>query len=387
MDRVFQVEIWNKDHDTTLWLPLTNYEMLDVMDKLRMVEDVAPSVAILQYSENFQNLEVIMQDDLNLFELNALAVRLSQFEPDDVMALHALVSTRLERREEDIPLRELLDLAYSTDCCEVHPGVESFEELGHFYIDSDLIPELKGTPESTLPFLDYAGIGKKYSEAECGVLVPGGYVTQSADLKETSKTMNFSPQKPDYVILLALSFEQKQTTLRLPSDFSLLDNALKKIGAPDYSKVDLRCLDCRAPSLIASIGAGDNVAHINRLAQKLEEMDPQQLIKFKAVLKATECNTVLDATHIAFHLDDYLFSPQFFSAEDVGKDFLESEVGISDLSTLLPYVNLHGYGEAIIKEFEGCLTGYGLVSREDEQCLKTSLTSTARPKMGDMTMQ
>lgn len=387
MSRIFKVEIWSKDRDTTLWLPATDYELLDVVDKLGIVEEVAPSISILQYSESFQNLEVIMEDDLNLFELNALAVRLSQFELDDIMALHALVSTRLERREEDIPLKELLDLAYSTGCCEVHPGIESFEELGHFYVENGLIPELKDTPEGTLPFLNYEEIGKKYSEAECGVLVPGGYVTQTEELKEISKTMDFSPQKPGYSILLALTFEQKQTTLRLPSDFSLLEDALEKIGATDCNKAGLRCLDCCAPSLIPAIGDGDNVAHINRLAKKLEEMDPQQLIKFKAILNATENYSMLDATHIAFHLDDYLFSPQLFSAEDVGQDFLESEVGISDLSTLLPFVNLCGYGEALIKEFEGCLTEYGLVSREDEQCLKPSQIPTARPEMGDITMQ
>lgn len=386
MDKVFQVEIWNKDHDTTLWLPLTNYELLDVMDKLRVVEDVAPSVAILQYSENFQNLEVIMQDDLNLFELNALAVRLSQFEPDDVMALHALVSTRLERSEENIPVKELLDLAYSTDCCEVHPGVKSFDELGHFCVENDLIPELKGTPESALPFLDYTGIGKKYSKAECGVLVPGGYVTQTEELKEISKTMDFSPRKPDYTVLLALTFEQKQTNLALPAEFPMLENAMKKLGASDLSKVGLRCLDCCAPSLISTIGDEDNVAHIYRLAQKMEEMDSQQLIKFKAVLNATESNTVLGATHIAYNLDEYLFSPQLLYAEDVGKDFLESEVGVSELTTLLPYVNLHGYGEALIKEFKGCLTKYGLVSREDEQSLKTSLMPASHPEMSDMPM-
>lgn len=386
MGKIFKVEIWSKDRDTTLLLPATDYELLDVVDKLGIVEEVAPSISILQYSERFQNLQVIMEDDLNLFELNALAVRLSQFEPNDIIALHALVSAWLERREEDIPLKELLDLAYSTGCCEVHPGIESFKELGHFYVENGLIPELKDTPECTMPFLNYEEIGKKYSEAECGALVPGGYVTQTEELKEISKTMNFSPQKPDYSILLALTFGQKQTTLRLPAEYSILENAMKELGTSDLSEVGLRCLDCCAPSLIPAIGDGDNVAHINRVAQKLGEMDSQQLIKFKAVLSATENNTVLGATHIAYNLDEYLLSPQLLSAEDVGKDFLESEVGVSDLTTLLPYVNLHGYGEALVREFEGRLTEYGLVSREDEQSLKTSLMPAAHPEMSDMPM-
>lgn len=386
MDKVFQVEIWSETCDTTLWLPVTDYGLLDIMDKMRVDEEVAPPIAILQYGELFEDLEVVIEDDLNLSELNALAARLSQFELDDVVALHALISTRLERSQGNIPVKELLDLAYSTDCCEVYPGVSTYEELGRFYVASGLIPELKGTPEKALPFLDYTGIGKKYSEAECGILVPGGYVTQTQDLKELSKTLDFSPPEPDYTILLSFTYGNAQTTLNLPVDPSLLDNVLHELDAPDFSKVGLRCLDCCAPSLIPAISDGENVTHINSLAQKLKEMDSQQLIKFNAVLDATENYTVSEATHIAYNLGDYLFSPELLSFEDVGKDFLASEAGISDLSTLLPYVNLSGYGEAISTKFNGCLTEYGLISREDEQCLKVSQLPNAHPEMDCMTM-
>lgn len=40
------------------------------------------------------------------------------------------------------------------------------------------------------------------------------------------------------------------------------------------------------------------------------------------------------------------------------------------METLLPYVNLYAYGQALIQEQECSLTEYGLISREDGQSLK-----------------
>ena len=198
MDSVFRVEICNKDRDAELWLPATDYQLLDIVDKLQIIEDVRPSISILQYDDRFLNLVEVMEGDPNLFELNALASRLAPFELEDVMALHALVSVRLEAKGGEIPTTELLDLAYSTDCCDVHPGVETYEELGHFYVENDRVPELKDISEEALQFLNYKKIGKEFSEGECGILIPGGYVTQTSELKEVSQSMESRPPKPDY---------------------------------------------------------------------------------------------------------------------------------------------------------------------------------------------
>lgn len=125
MNKVFVIEICNKDREAELQLPATDYQLLDVMEKLGIIEGVKPSVSIRQYGEGFENLaDVLDHDNLDLFELNALAGRLSQFELEEMMAFHALVSTRLECREDNIPVLELLDFAYSTDCCEVHPDIQ-----------------------------------------------------------------------------------------------------------------------------------------------------------------------------------------------------------------------------------------------------------------------
>lgn len=388
MNKIFKVQIYNKDREAELWLPATPYQLLDIVDKLQIIEEVRPSIYISQYDEHFKNLNVVMEDELDLFELNALAKRLSQFALEDMVAFHALVSIELEHTDGDeLMVRELLNLAYSTDCCDVHLGIDTYEELGRFYVENDMIPELKNLPEETLAFLNYEGIGKKLCKEEGGMLVPGGHVTQTSELKKLSDTMEFGIQKPEYTMLLKLSYDQKDTVLMLPAESSMLESALEKVGAPDFDKVQIQCLDCAASSLIPHIGDGDNIAHINRLAQQLCTLDEKSLTKLNAVLEATEDYSALGATHIAYNLDDYLFSPQYATPDDMARDYLSSSLGEPAMETLLKYLNLYGYGEALMKEQECAMTEYGLVSREDGQCLKTSLTPSAQPEMSGMTMK
>jgi hypothetical protein len=149
-----------------------------------------------------------------------------------------------------------------------------------------------------------------------------------------------------------------------------MDAALTAIGAGDWRETGFRCLDCRAPSLVSHIDGDDNIAHINRFAQKLQTLDSKDLAKLKAVLDATEDYSILGATDIAFHLGDYLFSPQYASPEDMARDFLANSMGDGSMETLLPYVNLYAYGQTLIQGQECTLTEYGLISREDGQSLK-----------------
>ncbi len=48
----------------------------------------------------------------------------------------------------------------------------------------------------------------------------------------------------------------------------------------------------------------------------------------------------------------------------------------------IPFVDLEGYGQRLMEEQCGAMTDYGMVCREDGQCLKTSLTSTGPIQRG-----
>lgn len=370
MNKVFAIEICNKDQEAELQLPATDYQVLDIIEKLGIIEEVKPSVSIHQYGDYFEGLaDVLEHDDLDLFELNALAHRLSQFEIEDMIAFHSLVLTRSEQREDSISVRELLNFAHSTDCCEVHMGIESFEELGHFYVENDLIPELKGVPDRSLPFLDYKAIGKKFSAEECGILVPGGYVTQSSELKEVAKNMTFAPPVPNYTILMQLEREGMSVKLPLPSQSVGIDSALRAVNSFGWSDplLQVTCLDCAAPSLIPILGGRDGPDTLNQLAWLIDQMGPKQLNKFKATLDAVEDWSLPGAMKVAQQLEDYQFRPNITNPELMAMDFLSSSVGESSMDTLLKFVNLYGFGQALIREQKCAVTDYGLISRKDGQ--------------------
>ena len=389
MDKVFLISLSKgEEHDYTagLKLPATPYELLDAMERIQFQDGDQVTCTVEGYGK-FNFLWPVMEKKLDLLALNALAQRLTLLDEDGQIAFEALVRTEQDKGVTTCPLERLVDLAYSTECCDVYPGVSNYGELGYHYVENDLVPALKDIPEEDMVFIDYERIGRKFSGEEGGVLISRGYVLQTEDLKEVFQTLDLSLRKPDYTILLGLTYGEEQTTLKLPAEPLTMDDALERLGAFGFGDVEIECLDCAAPILVPSIGKGDNIAHINRLARKLQEMEPGELTKFKAVLVVTEEHTVQAATHIAYNLGEYLFTPQLVSSYDVGLNFLESELGAHVAETLLPHVNLYGYGNALLKAQEAELTEYGLVSREDGQNLKTAMKEAKHSDMGGMTLQ
>lgn len=381
MRSVFQVYAAAKDsHDgrsTTLCLPATPYELLDVLDKTRVKDTGELYVQIEEY-HRFPQLAPLLEGEADLCQLNALAQKLSELDDWQSISFEGLVNMEVEKREP-FGIPRLIDLAYSADCCYVAVDVEDDAALGKFYAENGFVPKVENLSDEVFELLDFQKIGRDCRTGEGGVFTSGGYVVQHTELTEAYKDMDLTLKTPDYTILLEISKghfndpaydSEKTIRLPLPAEPAAMDAALDAVGAWDWREVGFRCLDCRAPSLISHIDEDENIAHINRLAQKLQAMDEKVLTKFKAVLEATEDFSVLGATHTSDALDEYLFTPQYASPEDMARDFLESSVGEAGMSTLLPHINLYAYGRALMEEQECTLTEYGLISREDGESLK-----------------
>ncbi len=386
MAKVFTVEtkgkggVWLEAH-----LPMTPYEMLDLLDRGRLSPGDTPMCEVTGGKLSRDTYAIVSSDWRNLYELNALAWRLASMDNIQRIAFDGLVKMESDKVKGPVPLGRLIDLAHGVDCCHVVPGISNDNQLGHFYVENGFLPETEGLPEALYEILDYESLGRRARENEGGVFTANGYVMKDSEPKEVFSSLNLKPRQPEYAILLEASQDGRTVQLPIPSSPQAMDAVLDAIGARDWSGVSLRCLDCRAPALIPAIGVGDNIAHVNRLAGMLATMDDKQLTRFKAVLDATEDYSVLGATHIATTLDDYLFTPQYLTAEDMAKDYIRSSMGEPDASQLYPFVQLERYGKALMEDQECALTDYGMVSREDGQCLKTSLSPTG-PVQGGMEM-
>lgn len=388
MDKVFSVYLYNEKHYThsaELSLPATPYQMLDALDKVRL-QDGAKLCVEVEAPGDISCLEHHLDiSDVN--GLNVLAQRFSTMDDHEMTCFVGLVRMDMAKAEGNIPLSRLIDLAYNVDCCTFVPGILEDEQLGRNYADNDLIPEVKDVPVNAYKFMDFEQLGRKAREQDGGVFVSphgnrtGGYVALDGEIREVYKTLDTAPRKPDYTILVELALHGRATQLKLPAEVWEIDDALDRIETMTWSGVTIRGLDCAAPALIPHFKAEDNIAFINRLAKKIQRMELKELTKYKAVLDATENYSVLGATHIADTLRDYIYEPKYADPVDMAKDFLENSMGVAAVS-LEPFVNLMGYGQRLLEEQQGAITDYGMVSREDGQSLKTSLTPTAPIQRG-----
>lgn len=345
MRKVFHVELTSEDGCTEFTLPATPYALLDAVERLWLAEGETPRWEILQ-SDAFPSISMYLDRRGTLPELNALAQRLAHLDERGLSIVAGLVE--LEHRPQDdqpVPLPRLIDLAYSTDCCHLVEGVVTDAQLGRFCAENGFVPETDDLPDAAFALLDFERIGKQFREAEGGVFTRVGYVQRREELKQVYNTLDLSLKKPDYAILAELP-----------------DGSRAKLPTPLGKTVveePAQCVDCAAPALNGQTAMRST---LDQLALRLAELELDgELPKYKAVLAATGCDDVARALTLADELDQYAFDPELLEPDEVASGYLKGLLPKKELAALLPNVNLHRYGQKIMEQSGGTLTGYGYV--------------------------
>lgn len=384
--------------EVSLILPATSYEMLDALDQLRLGEDGVKEFGIDECYK-FHYLDLLLNERNDLRELNALAQRLSELDDQQAAAFEGLLEMERKGRKNPLELPNLIDLAYSTDCCHVVSEALNDSQLGRFLAESDFLPVLAGLPDEVFNLLDFERIGREHRQIAGGVLVertkdhPGGYVEQHNQLAEVYKTLDFSLKTPDYTILLEVSkgfFNDpacdsgKTIQLKLPASPESLDAALTALDIQDWREAGWSCLDCRTPSLIDAVSDAEDIYAVNDLAQRLSDMEPKTLTAYKALLSVKDCQNLSHAELLMDTLSQYILSPQYSSPIELAKADLKVILCDPERELLMPCVNLYQYGEALLENCGGVLTDYGLIERIDQQPIQARKQN---PWQGGMEMK
>ena len=366
-----------RDHYAELELPASDYQMLDLMERLRLEPDQLPYVEILEVNEQYDYLERCICQQPDVFQLNALARKLAKLTSvQELAAFEELVGMDIEKNALPTALSRLVDFAYSTDCCVMAANVMTDYQLGKFLVENDFIEEANSLPDSMLALLDYAGIGTEHREREGGVYTGFGYVEQLSDIQCVSATMDFQPRRPAYTVLLntaALPLNgggQKSEVLqlRLPAPEEQLRAALEKLGRQDWNDVAASIQDCAIPDLNHELYLNGEIPQIVELSQRLSELDARgELPKYKAILAANDCRELSEMIALAGTVDIYFFEPQMSSPEDVARSELGLVLCGQDAETLLPYLDLQSYGRALLERDQAVVTRYGLVEQDKTQ--------------------
>lgn len=392
MNRVFTAELAGKDSlYCELDLPATPYQLLDALEKLRMSPGDLPRWEILAY-HGFEYLAPFLDGGCSIYELNALSSKLSELDEWHSAAFEGLLQMEINKKEGDIQIPRLIDLAYSTDCCHVVSGALNDSQLGRFYAENGFIPEVESVPDSIFEMLDFERIGREARLGEHGVFSEHGYVVQNEDLSQVFDTLDLALKNPAYIFRCALNNypydEENPVWLNVPLDLPAteeeLDAALGKLDAPNWDSVILGVEDSAIPDILDDADLFfDGMDRINKLAQVIQyRKERGELPKLKAVLYAADCGDVSAAISIEENLDGYLYESTERSPEDVAIEELRLIVDDKALSILQKHVNLYNYGRELITANHASMTPYGLVERQDGQPIQ----APEEPQQGGLEM-
>ena len=362
-------------------LPASDYEMLDLMERLRLEPGQLPYLEILRYDEKYDYLEKCIQDLPDIYQLNALARKLAGFTSvQDMASFEGLVGKEMERGAVTIELPKLIDFAHSIDCCYVAEGAETDFQLGKFLVENDFIEEANGLSESMLALLDFGKIGREHREQEDGVYTSFGYVEQHSEIHHVNETMDFQPRKPDYTILLnmaALPLNERIRDadilqMKLPAPAERMQEVMEKLGVNDWNDVVVSILDCAVPERNHEMYLDGEVPQIMELAQCLKELDARgEMPKYKALLAAKECSGLIRMIALAGTVDEYILNPRTSCPEDVAMSELRVMIGNTEADDFAQYVNLQAFGLSLLERDHAVITGYGLIERQDGQPIQT----------------
>lgn len=360
-------------------LPASDYEMLDLTERLRLTPGQLPYMELLNGAETFDYLFEHFTDQTDIYQLNILARQLDKLDAKGSAAFEGMVGMELEKKSGSIPLPRLIDLACNTDCCHVVDDVMTDFQLGKFLVDNGFIEGTDGLPDSMAALLDFAKIGREHRETEGGVFTGFGYVERHDEVRRVSETMDFQPKAPSYTVLLnmaarpmAAEGKPEMVQLRLPAPEHQIQETMDRLGARGRDDLVISILDCSIPYLNHNLYLNGELPQIIELAERLSELDGRgELTKFKAILDRNGWPDLEQILPLVDEMAGCFFEPQTSSPEDVARDELKVILCESDAETLLPHIDLTGYGRALLERDHARITSYGLLEQKPHEQVQT----------------
>ena len=375
-----------------LTFPVSQYEMMDAFEQ---IHTKSPGDVYWQVDEFycFDYIAPHLDESMSIFEFNSLTEQLSKLDERQETALEGLLQMQVKNHMQEnsgiITVPELMMLASNVDRCQVLADVNTDEALGKFYVENGFREDLDALPDSAYALLDYAKIGKQMRESEAGTFTPHGYVVRTEELQPLP---DYEPQRDiNYMIRLALmnhENEQKTAVLDLPATEQRMQEVQKELDAPEWFDAQFTGCDAIVPRLNTLLTDVEDLPRINELAQSLQELKASgQLTKFKAVVGATQCETLEDVFDRLEKLSQYCFETKICDKDALVRDELEFALGGKDADLIYKHLNREAYAEDVLKQYGAELTPYGMVNREDfgplhEPISEQQQEQSQEPQMG-----
>lgn len=147
MNFMFDVYVGNTNRPLSeahanITLPATPYQLLDAMGRLQIKNPEDEYYQIEDYYD-CKFLSSYLHGKASLTQLNTLAQKLSEMEEWRKDALEGLLKMDALKENRLPSIERVIDLAHSTDSCQVLYEARNDKQLGRFYAENGFIPEVE----------------------------------------------------------------------------------------------------------------------------------------------------------------------------------------------------------------------------------------------------
>ena len=404
--KLFEVEISNNgprgyESAAVLEMPCTQAELRDALQKAR-VQDVKTcrnELTRIRYPGITANM---IGRNVNLLELNLLAIRLTMLGEDDRMGLEGLLQMEQENHTTPFPLSRLINLTFNTDICLLAPQVSNPKELGALLYEGEMLSDEATALVDTMKDSDFRErllelLGERHQEEHGGVFTSRGYAEPGGDFKEVyRKGEMFCFAHPSAPVVLEVrkghfddpAYDSGKTAiLNLPASDADIWRAAGEVDAASLEECAFRCIDCEIPALRDAVdsaidqeGGIDTASEFAKaLAQKQRTWGETDWIKYKALLSAAGRPGLQDATELMHGLDEYDLRPEVAETWDYAELVLREKY--PDLpEELFQTPQAARVGQRMLEESHAAITDYGLLRRKDGGQLPVFQGSAQEPQ-------
>ena len=161
------------------WLdmPATKEQLHEAMKSVGITADNPQDFSIRGYSDDPEKHIALPYDMVcaaSVDELNFLAARLEQLDPDEVGKLNAA----LQQKNGLANIGQVIDFTYNVDFYVHIPEVHTYRDLGDYYLNQSGMVQM---PEEWKGGIDLTTFGRNAAAQEKGAFTEYGYIVESGD--------------------------------------------------------------------------------------------------------------------------------------------------------------------------------------------------------------
>ena len=354
-----------------VWCPATENEWEDASQRARVSLQKAELVGCAIMDKIFYEADYLTGHS-SLEELNFLGSRLCSMDDEE----RILFQGKMEQHDKkSLTAKDCINMSYNMKQCQIAYNVTNLKELGEFFAEQNMVPELKNLPSEALELIDYTKIGEKIHAEKAGVFIDEGYFydeTQDFQRFYDGKTLPEQPEDDTYLFRVKVSKRPGSSEevaggvwVSLPQEAEKLQNVPNALGVDNWDDCCLLGVQSILRDMQLCINHPKDIESLNVLAQEIDALDRPEQIKFKAVLEASEYQTIDDVQALFDQLENYQLYNTMVSMDDYVKQRLETKMKTKLPEELVQFIDFDGYYEAVMKDEHVFGTEYGILKRKD----------------------